>query len=185
MKVAEYGFFTSGAGKARLNKALIDNLRADENGFTIYSRRLVRQCNIYVRKKDRTGRDTDKTEAEDGPGNYDDLVISSGLAFVGVPDAAQLSGAAILPHKESSSLNFKPFHTGPIVDDIAGQIVIAGTYTDPGVLVPIVGHAAVGRDESITAEIARFSAQLGATPIAQNIPSVSAKRHTLNKGRGR
>ena len=181
MKVAEYGFFTSGAGKPRLNKALIDNLRADENGFTIYSRRLVKQCNIYVRKKDRTGRDTDKTEAEDGPGNYDDLVISSGLAFIGAPDAAQLSGAAILPHKESSELNFKPFFTGPADD--AQQIVVAGSYADPGVLVPIISHPEIGRDESIAAEIARFSAQLGAMPIAQNIPSVSAKRHQIGKGR--
>jgi len=179
MRVAEYGFFTSGAGKPKLNKALIDNIRPDESGFKIYSRRLVKQCHIYVRKKDRTGRDTEKTEAEDGPGNYDDLVIATGLSFLGVPDAVQLANAALIPHKEDSELSFKPT-MGAVVTE-ADQIVVASGSADPGLLVPIVGVHDMPRDQSIEAELMAFTSQIGALPVAQNIPSVSARRHTYGE----
>ena len=88
IKVAEYGFMTTVSSKPRLNKKLIDFIRPDDSGWTIKSERLIKQLQIYVRKRDKSGRDTDKTEAESGAGNHDDLVIK--ISAVPLPAGALL-----------------------------------------------------------------------------------------------
>jgi intein/homing endonuclease len=72
MKVSPYGFSTSAASKPTLNKFLLDFIRTNDEGYAIFSKRLLKQFQTYVRKRDRAGRDTMKTEAEDGAGNFDD-----------------------------------------------------------------------------------------------------------------
>ena len=98
LKVSQYGFSTSLASKPTLNKYLIDFISPKEGeGYKIYSSRLLKQLQIYVRKRDRTGRDTNRTEAEDGAGNFDDLVIASALALIGSSDAFVIDSANLVP----------------------------------------------------------------------------------------
>lgn len=165
LKLAEYGFYTGQASKPTLNKALIDYLQP-LGGYKIYSRRLLKQLQIYVRKKDRTGRDTDKTEAEEGPGNHDDLVIGFGLACIGTTDAASQSTGGLLPFQESMESGFR-FTNNPI-------------KLDQSVLAPMSGIVEIPPDVSISGELIRFAEQLGAVPVsAQNMPPISNKRYSL------
>jgi hypothetical protein len=167
IKLAEYGFYTGQASKPTLNKALVDYLHP-EGGYKVYSRRLLKQLQIYVRKKDRTGRDTDKTEAEEGPGNHDDLVMSLGLACIGINDAATQVGGGLLPFQES----------------MQADLGISDNYdpsnVDASVLAPMGGFVHITPDASIAGEIMKFAEQLGAIPVsAQNMPPISNKKHTL------
>ena len=166
IKLAEYGFYTGSASKPTLNKALIDYLQP-QGGYKVYSRRLLKQIQIYVRKKDRTGRDTDKTEAEYGPGNHDDLMMSLGLAFLGVNDAASQSTGGLLPFQES-------MQPGLVASMSSDTIRL-----DPSVLAPMAGIVEIPPDVSISGEMTRFMEQLGAVPMTQNMPPVSTKRYVL------
>jgi hypothetical protein len=166
IKLAEYGFYTGQASKPTLNKALQDYLQPN-SGYKIYSRRLLKQLQIYVRKKDRAGRDTNRTEAEEGPGNHDDLVISLGLACIGLNDAATQIIGGLIPFQESMQMDLG------IPDNINIKL-------DPTVLAPISGYVEMSPDASISGEIIRFAEQLGALPISMaNMPPVANKRHTL------
>jgi hypothetical protein len=169
IKLAEYGFYTGQASKPTLNKALIDYLQ-QQGGYKIYSHRLIKQLNIYVRKKDRAGRDTDKTEAEEGPGNHDDLVISFGLACIGINDAASQVTGGLLPFQESMQADFGVNNT---TDDIR-------TKYDQSVLAPITGLVDLSADISISGEIVKFAEQLGALPISMsNMPPIANKKYQI------
>jgi hypothetical protein len=166
IKLAEYGFYTGQASKPTLNKALIDYLQP-QGGYKIYSRRLLKQLQIYVRKKDRSGRDTNKTEAEDGPGNHDDLVISLGLAMIGLNDAATQIVGGLIPFQESMQADLN------ISDNSHIKL-------DPTMLAPVSGYVEMSPDISVSGEILRFAEQLGALPITiESAPPVANKKHTL------
>ncbi|MCK9558805.1 MAG: hypothetical protein M0R50_12320, partial [Candidatus Cloacimonetes bacterium] len=168
IQLADYGFYTGQASKPTLNKALVDYLQPD-GGYKIYSHRLLKQLNIYVRKKDRAGRDTDKTEAEDGPGNHDDLVISLGLACIGINDAATQIVGGLIPFQESMQTELG------IQDNDKIKL-------DPSILAPMSGFSEMSIDASISGEIIRFAEQLGALPIeTQNLPPTANKKYTLIK----
>ena len=168
IKVAEYGFYTGQASKPTLNKALQDYLSI-EGGYKVYSRRLLKQLQIYVRKKDRSGRDTDKTEAEEGPGNHDDLVMGLGLACIGINNAATQTTGGLIPFQESMQTDLG------IPDNPNGLIKL-----DPTVLAPISGYTEMTPDASVSGEVLRFAEQLGALPIdIQNMPPVAHKKYTL------
>jgi hypothetical protein len=166
IQFAEYGFYTGQASKPTLNKALIDYLQP-EGGYKVYSRRLLKQLQIYVRKKDRAGRDTDKTEAEDGPGNHDDLVISLGLACIGINDAATQMIGGLIPFQESMQTDLGILESDTI-------------KLDPSMLAPMSGFSEPPVDISISNEIIKFAEQLGALPIeTQNIPPVANKKYKI------
>ncbi|MCK9558376.1 MAG: terminase family protein [Candidatus Cloacimonetes bacterium] len=168
IQLADYGFYTGQASKPTLNKALVDYLQPD-GGYKIYSHRLLKQLNIYVRKKDRAGRDTDKTEAEDGPGNHDDLVISLGLACIGINDAATQIVGGLIPFQESMQTELG------IPDNDKIKL-------DPSILSPMSGFSEMSIDASISGEIIRFAEQLGALPIeTKNLPPTANKKYTLIK----
>ena len=176
IKFGEYGFFTSSASKPTINKALFDYLRPDSNGYKIYSRRLLKQANIYVRKKDRSGRDTNITEAEEGPGNHDDLVIAAGLAFLGINDAAGQSSHGLLPMTSESMPAFSAAYD-QAGDDSSPQ----ENYFDPHLLMPISGVTEVTLDVSIAAALERFTNQLGAAPMSRELPPTSTVKHQYFK----
>jgi hypothetical protein len=168
IKVAEYGFYTGQASKPTLNKALIDYLQP-EGGYKVYSRRLLKQLQIYVRKKDRAGRDTDKTEAEEGPGNHDDLVIGLGLACIGINDAATQISGGLIPFQESMQGDLG------IIEGQESHIKL-----DQTVLAPMGGFVEIPPDVSIPSEIIRFAEQLGALPTSiENMPPVNRQKHKL------
>lgn len=180
MQVAAYGFMTTLASKPKLNKLLIDYLRTDETGWKIYSRRLVKQLQIYVRKRDKAGRDTNKTEAEDGPGNFDDLVVSTGLAFIGIHDAIAMGSSGLIPFMPTAELRYA-VPQEPSIEDKLGDLVATAGSADPAFLMPMTGVETVSPDLSAMAELQRFTQQIGATPIAQSLPSVSVKKHGFGK----
>jgi hypothetical protein len=168
---AHYGHFTSHASKPILNKYLLDYVRdVEDAGFRIYSRRLLKQLQIYVRKKDRAGRDTGRTEAESGPGNFDDLVMAGALALLGAPDSVMPGGAAALPIA-SSQVAWLPNNQQRLkqleqkFNDYAGQC-----------LMPMALGAPEQPDLAALAELMRFSNDLVTKP-KEALPIVKQRRH--------
>lgn len=175
LKIAEYGFMTTVASKPKLNKLLIDHLRPDSSSWRIHSTRLAKQLQIYVRKRDRTGRDTERTEAEDGPGNHDDLVMATGLALVGISEATSAGSDGLLPFHGAADSDIPPMSS----PEKFAAFVDKATQMDSMCLVPMSGFTDTAPAEGVFAEIERFAKQLGATPIAQQMPNVSLRKHRL------
>ncbi len=171
LKIAEYGFNTGGVSKEQLNQRLIDYIRADSATVRLYSRRLYKQLQIYVRLKDRAGRDTGKTGAEEGPGNHDDLVIASGLAFVGWPDAIQADSSGLVPFQEQMRQEeYKPPETAEQL--LSRCAALAG----PNFVMPMPGAPSNLGPMGIMEELERFTRQIGGVPISpQNLQLVSSR----------
>jgi len=177
----EYGFMTTTASKPKLNKCLQDYLivgsdestqpdtevKSTHSGIVIRSSRLVKQAHIYVRKKDKLGRDTQKTEAEDGPGNFDDLVIATGLVLIAWQDGMTPAVSGLLPFDGVSLLD-RP----PQPNDTTGK----PKRFDQNCLMPMGAMVDVPKDMSIMQELERFTKQIGALPTSNNIV-VSKKRY--------
>ena len=157
LRLADYGFFTSTASKPVLNQFLLNFLRDKPGeGYTIYSRRLHRQLSTYVRKRDKAGKDTGKTEAEDGAGNYDDLVMACGLALIGAPDATVADATSLVPHTHDEFANMYTVTDNPDkFTDTGGQ----------GLLIPTKVLPDLSPEMSIQSQIEQFAMQLGAIPM--------------------
>lgn len=178
MKVAHYGFSTSMASKPTLNKFLIDFLSENaDDGYKIYSIRLLKQLQTYVRKRDRTGRDTNKTEAEDGSGNHDDLVIACALAFVGTSDAFMTDSGNLIPVGSGGGFGNQ---TGPTIFSDSTQVGQQKAFAEhggPSLLMPM----ALAPDEipNISAQrhIDAYTLQLGAIPIGPGGPIITPPKY--------
>lgn len=172
LKVATYGFATSDASKPTLNKCMIDSFRDDGTGYTIYSTRLLKQLQTYVRKRDRAGRDTGKTEAEDGAGNYDDLVIAAGLALIGTRDAFLLDSSNLVP--TGGTGDFKS-QSGPLIvsDERAAEMQAEWAEKGgPALLMPLSLSAEDTPETSAQRLLDEYTIQLGGIPVSQNKPAV-------------
>lgn len=170
-----YGFATTDASKPTLNKALIEFISEnDGEGYTVYSSRLWKQFQIYIRKKNRSGTDTKKTGAQDGKGNYDDLVIACALAFIAIQDVVDQDPRALIPIRGNRIGD--PDLT--IVDMAAHQKSLIST-NDPNVLMPYTKLDDRPLTHSIDQQIERFTEQLGhARP--KSVPAVVTRRkHAL------
>lgn len=174
LKVAPYGFSTSVASKPILNKFLIDYLLDDEeNGYKIYSRRLLKQLQTYVRKRDRTGRDTNRTEAEEGAGNYDDLVIACALALLGTADAFMVDSSNLTPVGSGGTFNAQ---SGPIILSDEEQVSRQKIYTEQGgasLLMPMTMSPEEIPEISVQRHLDAYTLQLGGIPINQGKPIVT------------
>ena len=175
LKVSQYGFSTSLASKPTINKYLMDFLSANEGeGYRINSTRLLKQLQIYVRKRDRTGRDTNKTEAEDGAGNFDDLVIACGLAFIGAADALTIDSANLIPIGAAEDF----------VPDEASRNKSAEMYIEQGgqtLLMPFAMTPDEVPDVSRQRCLDEFTLQLGAVPISNGRPIVAPTKDFYRK----
>jgi hypothetical protein len=173
LKVSQYGFSTSQASKPTLNKFMIDFISEKQGeGYQIRSARLLKQFQTYVRKRDRTGRDTNKTEAEDGAGNFDDLVIACGLALIGTSDAFVMDAGNLLP---VSSGNDFTSQTGPVILSDAGQIAQQKLFVDQGgasLLMPMNLAPEELPDVSAQRHLDAFTMELGGIPVGQGGPIV-------------
>ena len=175
LSYSHYGHFTSDATKAVLNKFLIDYIRDISGaGFTIRSRRLHKQLHTYVRKKDKAGRDTNKTGAESGAGNHDDLVMATALAMLGVQDSAT-----------NNSTNSVPIAGRQLIVDsnhysrlLELEKKFAGM---PGSEISILTNPKQATiDDSIAGELAMFSKQLVPLPDAiKKLPIITHRKHTF------
>jgi hypothetical protein len=178
LKVASYGFATTLASKPILNQYLMNYIRDNaEDGYTIYSTRLLKQFHTYVRKRDRLGHDTSRTEAEEGVGNFDDLVIATGLGLVGTADSFIVDAGNMTPFNAENS--FKSM-TGPTI--LNNDTVLKNTedWSKSGgqtLLMPI----ALAPDEipEIAAQrvIDNYAVQLGGIPISEGKPIVTPQKY--------
>jgi hypothetical protein len=151
-----YGFATTDASKPLINKSLIDCISENEGeGYIIRSHRLWRQLQIYIRKRDRHGRDTNKIGAQEGKGNYDDLVIGAGLAFVAAPDAVDADPAALIPTRGA---NIALPDMQPQDRAVEQRQII--TVNDPSLIMPYSRLQNNERAPNTEMMIEQFSAQL-------------------------
>lgn len=183
LKVGHYGYATSTASKPTLNKYMIDYLSENGEGYKIYSARLLKQFQTYVRKRDRTGRDTNKTEAEDGAGNFDDLVIACALAFVGTSDAHIPDAANLIPTGSGSSLGF----AGPIISSSEEKKDSVGKYVDQGgvgLMMPMAMSADESPELSRQRHLEEFAMQIGGIPMGQGGPIVTPPNSYYRKNNG-
>lgn len=203
LKVAPYGFATTAASKPILNKYLIDYLRSNPiticvecrtpgsisctrcggtdfanppEGYAIYSRRLYKQLSTYVRKRDKSGRDTMKTEAEEGAGNFDDLVVALGLSFVGASDAILIDAGNLMPLGGGGDYRVQ---SGPIImsdgSKLAAQQRVA-TFGGPSLLMPMTMAPTELPEMSAQRQLDAYTMQLGAIPMSQGKPLVTPKK---------
>jgi hypothetical protein len=177
VKRSPFGFYTGSTSKPILNGCLKDNIRADGHGVTIYSRRLLKQLMIYVRKRSRAGGDTDKTEAESGPGNFDDLVMATGLALVGWSDATLDQNRLLAPVVSDVRLSYSADQ--PVSKALSAQENAQELWIPGGVLLPVMMTNGAQEAAGAFAEIQKFTRQLGALPTEQALPQISHRRHVF------
>ena len=176
MKVASYGFSTTQASKPTLNQFLLNCLRDNsDEGYTIYSNRLLKQFHTYVRKRDRLGHDTSRTEAEEGSGNHDDLVIASALALLGTADAFIVDAGNLTPYGANATSNFKS-PTGPTILSDEQSVSLQQDYTGKGgahMLMPMTRAPDEFPEVAAQRVIDAYTVQLGGIPISQSKPLVT------------
>lgn len=182
LKVKPYGFATTSSSKPTLNKFLIDCIRDNsEEGYTIYSRRLVKQLQTYVRKRDKLGRDTNRTEAEDGAGNFDDLVIALGLGLIGASDATTAGAENLLPFGGQN--DFKKME-GPVIESDEKSLETHRNMMDsagPSLLAPM--SLAPDDPPQISAQrhLDAYTAQLGGIPTSDTKPIITPPKWFYQK----
>jgi len=182
LKVSPYGFSTTTASKPTLNKFLIDFIRTKpEDGYSIFSKRLLKQFNTYVRKRDRAGRDTMKTEAEEGASNFDDLVMACAMALVGTSDAFIVDSSNLNP--VGSGGDFRA-STGPRILSDARRLDIQETIATrggPALLMPMTMAPSELPEISAQRQLDAFTCTLGGIPVSQGKPLVVPKNYYYSK----
>jgi intein/homing endonuclease len=181
MKIDRYGFFTTMASKPILNRLLIDYVRdEDDAGYKVYSRRLLKQFNTYVRKRDKSGRDTGKTEAEEGANNFDDLVMAFALALVAINDSFALSSVSAGPVLSSSDFTSL---AGPTIftDDQMVQYHKQLVNATGNPFLPFVGTPDEMPEQNIQRQLDAFTYQLGAIPMSKNGPIVTPPKYYFKR----
>ena len=182
MHVEKYGFATSASSKQTLNKFLLDFIRDnDSDGYRIYSKRLVKQLETYVRKRDKSGRDTDKTEAEEGVGNFDDLVMATGMALIGTQDIFNTDAGNMIPMGGNTDFRSQ---TGPTVLTDATRIHTQEQFIDLGgasLLFPMALTPDELPETSAQRVIDKFTLELGAIPINQGKPIVTPPKYYFER----
>lgn len=177
LKVGSYGFSTSLASKPTLNQYLLNCVRDnDEDGFLINSHRLLKQFHTYVRKRDRLGHDTSRTEAEEGVGNYDDLVIAFALALVGTGDAFIVDAGNMTPF--GGNATFKE-QTGPTLLSDEQMVNVQQDYTAKGgasMLMPIALSPTELPETAAQRQLDNYTVQLGGIPISAGKPIVTPNK---------
>ena len=181
LKVSPYGYATTSSSKPTINKFLIDYIREDGSGYRIYSQRLLKQIETYVRKRDKAGRDTMKTEAEDGAGNFDDLVIATGLAFVGTSDAYLDDNGPVTP--VSHNTDFRSM-LGPTVLTDEQRVTDQKTFIERGgsnLLMPMVMDPVDMPETAAQRVLDAYTFQLGAVPAVGGKPLVTPPKYFKNR----
>jgi len=179
LKVGMYGFMTSQSSKQLLNKVLIDLIRdKDGEGYTIYSKRLLKQINTYVRKRDKSGRETYKTEAEDGANNFDDLVMATALALYASFDCISSDISTLLPSMGTS--DFRSV-TGPAILSPESKAQAMTDFVKKGgatLLMPMnMTYGSDSQQASIQQYMDDFTMQLGAVPVSGGKPIVQSQKY--------
>lgn len=192
LKVGAYGHNTNQQSKQSLNKLLIDFIRPDDSGYIILSSRLLGQLEKYIRKRDRVGRDTGRTEAEEGAGNFDDLVMACGLAFVGSNDAINVDVTGMAPVTQDIG-QLQPINImsdanapSPVVvkktdDGMGDRLSSFAMHGGPGMLAPFIMAPDELPDESAKRAIEEYALQIGGIPASEGKPIVTPNKYYFEK----
>lgn len=184
MQVKPYGWNTTVASKPTLNKFLLDFIRdTDDEGYRIYSKRLLKQLQTYVRKRDRLGHDTTKTEAEEGAGNFDDLVMACAMALRATTDAFIIDSSNLIPMGANSDFGSQD---GPIIMSDSQRAESQKRYIDqggPSLLMPVSMSPDEIPELSAARELDAYTIQLGGIPISQGKPLVTPPKYFFGRDR--
>lgn len=164
---APYGFATSPASKPTLNKSLVQYISEEPGeGYSIYSSRLLKQLQIYIRHRNKQGIETKRTGAQEGRGNHDDLVIAAALSFVAAPDAVDLDPMGLLPtHSKQSKPKPLRIANKEIADNNNVEYQKEAMDTrDPHVIVPITFNQINKGSQTQKEALDEFARQLINTP---------------------
>jgi hypothetical protein len=133
---------------------------------------LHKQLQTYVRKRDRLGRDTNKTEAEEGAGNYDDLVIACALALVGTGDAGVSDSSNLIPFGGNQTFASQK---GPIILSDGQRVVQQKEYIEqggPNLMMPMTLAPDEIPEISAQRQLDAYTLQLGGIPMGDGKPTV-------------
>lgn len=182
LQVSPYGFSTNVSSKPTLNKFLIDHIRdVPAEGYQIYSKRLLKQFETYVRKRDRMGRDTGKTEAEEGVGNHDDLVMATAMALVATNDIFNADAGNMIPMGAGTDFRSQ---TGPTILSNERKIITQEEFVNKGgaaLLFPMSLTPDELPETSAQRMIDKYTLELGAIPISQGRPLVTPPKYYYEK----
>lgn len=178
LKVSSYGFSTTMASKPTINQFLLNSIRDNpDEGYSIYSHRLLKQLHTYVRKRDRLGHDTSRTEAEEGVGNYDDLVIAMGLALVGTADGFIVDAGNLTPF--GGQQTFKE-STGPTIMSDGKTADLQSDWAVKGgasLMMPMSLAPDELPEMAAQRQVDNYTLQLGGIPISQGKPIVTPSKY--------
>lgn len=172
LQVKPYGWNTTVASKPILNKLLLDFIRDNDDGYKLYSKRLLKQLETYVRKRDRLGRDTTKTEAEEGSSNYDDLVMALALALRAVNENIATDAGNLMPMGSSSDFSM----SGPVILNDSERATTQSEFAQlggPSLLMPMTMAPEEIPERSALRYVDAYTLQLGGIPISQGKPIVT------------
>jgi hypothetical protein len=176
--VGSYGFSTTMASKPTINQFLLNYIRDNsDEGYTIYSHRLLKQLHTYVRKRDRLGHDTSKTEAEEGVGNHDDLVIATGLALIGTADGFIVDAGNLTPF--GGQQTFKE-SSGPSIMSDGKNVDVQSDWASKGGAALMMPMSLAPDDlPEVAAQrlVDNYTVQLGGIPISQGKPIVTPSKY--------
>lgn len=182
MQAGHYGLAITDASKPTLNKAIIEYFSEDDDkGYLIKSTRLWKQCQIYIRKRNSSGWDTGKTGAQDGRGNFDDLVCAAGLAFIGMSDLSDMDPKALLPMR-SNRVGAPDLS---VVDRAKQQEAVvystSGMRNDPHILLPYTPLTGISKEQTMDQELGNYTMQLTRTSknkeeIKGSLPVIAVRR---------
>lgn len=171
MRLGPPGFATTGQSKPTINKALVEYINENDNqGVRLRSHRLLRQLQIYIRKRNNKGIATKRTGAQEGRGNHDDLVIAAGLAFIAAPDVVEFDPTTMIPFKSTQNLATAQVDQSHI-DREATQKKLWDS-TDTGLLMPLTFNQVIDHEATTRSILEQFTKQL-----IPNKPTVDVVRH--------
>ena len=178
-KMGVLGYSTTGQSKPLIDKAMIDGLGEGDGTIVTYSTRLYKEAMIYVRLTN------NKTGAEPGKGNNDDLMIACGLALVGAPDIVRISGQALLPHHNPHTPTLQP--TVVERDALVAEHQRLSVRGGRELLLPML-RSSEGRSAgtlSADEELSMFTKQIGGIPMSSatrtrsKISTVKVQKHGI------
>ncbi len=177
LSFSKHGFATTESSKPVLIKALCMNLsEVEDEGYTMYSDRFLKQLSIFIRVRNRHGHDTGKIGAQRGRGNYDDLVMGAALAFIAAADSVDDDITALIPSR-SQHLD------GPVLENTtisrAEQQRSMIATNDPGLIMPFNSGAVISSVFNPQDALDNFTKQLSAGSRPGTQPIISQRKSII------
>ena len=189
-KFGKVGFPTSPSTKPTLNKTMLDFLvpsaeweagEAEDSGcFKIRSTRLKKEFEIYVNLSPQ------KTGAEPGTGNHDDLVISSALGLLGINQSISHGSSTLTPYNEvNHGVNVVDIPAA--IDNAVAQGIVKPDVTTNAVI-PIIPSRYLEEFKTPEQELRDFMSQMSGgvftdDELRDRMSPVKNKKHKIVKNK--